>query len=179
MIFLSNTKDNLLPKNLQPVACKLPANRGFTLVEIIVVISVIGILYGIVMGSISNSKAKGRDTKRIADISLIQLSLERYYDDPVNKRYPISLSELSAYDSSVSTKDSLGNNYLYVAATDSTLNTGCGASDCQYYHLGAVLELHNNVLTDDADKNSSSLPGGFNGFDNTTDTFVYDVVPKF
>lgn len=150
---------------------------GFTIVELIVVIAVIGILYTIVIGSVSSSKAKSRDIKRIADISVIQLALERYYDE--KKMYPASLSALYDYDKFLPATDPLGNGYLYAAAADSSFNTACNGGSCQYYHLGSKLELYNSVLTDDADKNSSSITGGFNGADDTASIFVYDVVPKF
>ncbi|MDE1988768.1 MAG: prepilin-type N-terminal cleavage/methylation domain-containing protein [Patescibacteria group bacterium] len=166
-----------LLKNLSPETRNLKPQKGFTFIELLVVIAVIGILYAIVIGSINNSKAKGRDIKRIGDISVIQLALERYYDE--NSSYPTSLSAFST-DSSVPANDPQGNNYLYVAATDSGLVKSCVTSptDCQYYHLGATLELYNSVLADDADKNSAPI-GGFNGRDDIAGPFVYDVVPKF
>ena len=131
------------------------------------------------MASVSGSKAKGRDAKRIADISVIQLALERYYDE--KHYYPVYLSssgndDLSDYDSSVPTKDSLDNNYLYKVLNGDNA-TACSA-DCQSYHLGATLELYNGILADDTDLNSE-VSGDFDGSDNTNDTFMYDVLPKF
>lgn len=59
---------------------------GFTLLEILVVISIIGLL--IAMGSVSYSTAqkKGRDARRKGDIKAIQNALEEYYS--VNSTYP-------------------------------------------------------------------------------------------
>jgi prepilin-type N-terminal cleavage/methylation domain-containing protein len=52
---------------------------GFTLLEILVVISIIGIL--VAMGAVAYSTAqkKGRDARRQADIKAIQSAQEQYY----------------------------------------------------------------------------------------------------
>lgn len=151
-------------------------NYGFTILEMMVVIAIIGIVSGIVTASISDSKAKGRDAKRIADISVIQLALENYYDR--NSEYPTSLSNLVSFDSSVPIKDpSSGNDYSYVA-----LECSGGIPDIPYsYHLGTTLELDNSILNDDMDQdfNSTSVSNcggmGFNGSESKS----YDVQPKF
>ena len=164
---LKNSGSVVSARNLPPKTYHLKPSHGFTLIEMLVVIAVIGILYLIVFGSVSDSKKRGRDSKRIADISVIQLALERYYDE--FKKYPNDLSTLKSdtfYDDNKSLilKDPLDTDYLY----------GC-TNSCQSYHLGTKLELDNTILTDDADLNS----GGFNGAENTTNGFVYDVAPKF
>lgn len=53
---------------------------GFTLIEFLVVISIIGLLASIVMASLNSVRAKGRDAKRIADLHQIGRALELYYD---------------------------------------------------------------------------------------------------
>src|SRR6185436_1463726 len=63
--------------------------KGFTLIELMVVIAIIGLLASIISVSLVSSRAKGRDAKRVADIKMIQLALETYYND--NSYYPTSL----------------------------------------------------------------------------------------
>ncbi|MEI7719781.1 MAG: prepilin-type N-terminal cleavage/methylation domain-containing protein [bacterium] len=60
--------------------------RGFTLVELMVVIGIIAILAGIVMTSLSSAKYRANDTKRKSDLKNLALSLSVYYND--NNAYP-------------------------------------------------------------------------------------------
>lgn len=136
---------------------KQTALRGFTLVELMVVIAIIGILASIVMVSLTSARQKGRDARRISDIKNIQLSLEEYYTD--NLMFPkaaYASGGLSApstglspsYMSSVPT-DPLGSsgpmpsrsNYYY-STTNATGGTVCLVSNPPIrYHLAAVLEV--------------------------------------
>jgi prepilin-type N-terminal cleavage/methylation domain-containing protein len=67
--------------------------KAFTLIELLIVISIIGLLTGVVIASTAASRAKARDGRRIEDMKQIQLGLALYYD--VNKVYPAG-SDVSA-----------------------------------------------------------------------------------
>jgi len=54
---------------------------GFSLIELLVVISIIGLLSTMAMVAMSGSKKLARDTKRIAQIGLLQTALELYQED--------------------------------------------------------------------------------------------------
>lgn len=60
---------------------RLSANFGFTLVELLVVISIIGILATIVIASYTGAQAKARDTQRINDLDDIKYALILYKQD--------------------------------------------------------------------------------------------------
>lgn len=45
--------------------------KGFTLIEVLVVIAVVGILASIVLVSVSGSRARGRDGRRVSDLQAI------------------------------------------------------------------------------------------------------------
>ncbi len=55
--------------------------RGFTLLELLVVMSLISLLSSLVMTSVNSARAKSRDIARIAQINQIQKALEMYYVD--------------------------------------------------------------------------------------------------
>ncbi len=65
-------------------------NKGFTLVELLVVISILGVLATIALGSFRSSQARGRDAERKSDLKQIVSSLELYYAD--HGKYPVSVS---------------------------------------------------------------------------------------
>lgn len=90
--------------------------KGFTLVEMMIVLGIIGILTTVVLASTSIARTKSRDTKRQADMKEIQLALALYFD--VNRLYPASLATL------VSQKyipqlpiDPSGTDYEYLSAS--------------------------------------------------------------
>ncbi len=54
------------------------SESGFTLLEILVVIVIIGVLAGVVMVSVSNARSKSRDAKRAADIRQTITALDQF-----------------------------------------------------------------------------------------------------
>ena len=68
---------------------------GFTLVELLVVISVIGILASIVLVSFTGSQKQARDTQRKSDVKQYQLALENFANKG-SGLYPRRNSSVSA-----------------------------------------------------------------------------------
>lgn len=64
------------------------SQAGFTLIEILVVIAIIGIITAVVMVSLSTARSKGRDAKRKSDLSQLQKALELYETDDHPTSYP-------------------------------------------------------------------------------------------
>jgi len=62
--------------------------KGFTLVEIMVVVSIIVVLLGIIMASISSVRSKSRDAQVKADKQMIILALVRAREASPNFSYP-------------------------------------------------------------------------------------------
>jgi type II secretion system protein G len=54
---------------------------GFTLLELLIVISIIGILVTVATASYSSSQQKARNSRRMSDVKNIQNALEQYYSD--------------------------------------------------------------------------------------------------
>jgi len=67
--------------------------RGFTLVEVLIVVAIVALLAGIVIANIQSSLDTSRDGKRVADIKQLELAFELYKE--TNGSYP------SGYDSGV------------------------------------------------------------------------------
>jgi len=62
------------------------ALTGFTLIELLVVISIIGLLASIVLIALKDTRQKGNDARRVADMKQLVTALNLYYDD--NNAYP-------------------------------------------------------------------------------------------
>ncbi len=60
--------------------------KGFTIVELLIVIVVIGILAALVITTYNGIQQKGRNTERNTDLKAVQGQLEAYYAQ--NGRYP-------------------------------------------------------------------------------------------
>ncbi len=77
---------------------------GFTIIELLVVITVIGILSSAAYVGFGSIKAGARDNTRISDLSMIKTALSLYYidngDDP-NNPYPVVGPEISIGDGTV------------------------------------------------------------------------------
>lgn len=65
-------------------------SRGFTLVELLVVITILAILMGIAVSAYSGALKSGRLAKRLTDLKSIDTALELYRSD--HEVYPISNS---------------------------------------------------------------------------------------
>lgn len=64
--------------------------NGFTLVELLVVISIISVLVTLVVGGFRSSQARGRDVQRKSDLKQVANALELYYSD--YGKYPDTLT---------------------------------------------------------------------------------------
>jgi prepilin-type N-terminal cleavage/methylation domain-containing protein len=54
--------------------------KGFTLIEVLTVVAIIGLLASIVLVGLGSFRTRGRDTRRIADLRSTQNALELYLD---------------------------------------------------------------------------------------------------
>jgi len=144
---------------------KTNTTRGYTIVELLIVIVVIGILSVLIFGGVINSQARARDTERATDIDVLRSRLEQYYND--NGGYPntFSVSTFPAMDPAT-LKDPAGNTISIVApvanqftarATSNPTSsgaqykyvpypTGCGAITCTGYVLKTFIEQPSSKL---------------------------------
>jgi len=68
--------------------------KGFTLIEILIVVSIIGVLSSLTLLGLGSFRASGRDVKRVTDLRQITNALELYYAK--SGEYPANLDDLVA-----------------------------------------------------------------------------------
>src|SRR3990172_1884589 len=61
-------------------------NRGFTLIELPTVISIIALIFSVVLAELNEARAEARDARLLADVKTIVTALDFYYKD--RGRYP-------------------------------------------------------------------------------------------
>src|ERR1700733_9200630 len=134
-------------------------NKGFTIVELLIVIVVIGILALLVITTYSGIQAKARNAKRQTDIQSLQTQLEAFFSQ--NGYYP-SLTDMNSSTWLATNMKSLDQNALsdpsnptqsktllatpalksYAYAVSNSAGTSCESADttCAQYTLTADYE---------------------------------------
>lgn len=62
-------------------------NRGFTLLELLIVMAIIGVIASIMLFAINNANSKGRDSARKSQVLEVLKALELHYS--INGTYPL------------------------------------------------------------------------------------------
>lgn len=91
------------------------SQSGFTIMELLIVLTVVIIIALLVSNNIQESVAKGRDLERRTDIDTIQDELEKFWH--ANEYYPADLTSLGL--SADALADPSGNLILVIDASDS------------------------------------------------------------
>jgi len=113
-------------KNIKEKA--MPAGRqGFTLVELLIIIAVIGLLAGMVVISMKNVKAKARDTQRVSDVGTIAKALNMYQNG-INV-YPI-------FDGYITGTDVLSTTLKNAGAINAMPIDPTNTDNYRYYYQG-------------------------------------------
>ena len=55
--------------------------KGFTIIELLIVIAIIAILAGLVLNNFQGAQAKARDTQRVTRINAVHSKLEEFYNE--------------------------------------------------------------------------------------------------
>lgn len=160
------------------------SHKGFTVLELLVVIGMVGLLVALALAGLNKARAKSRDDSRISNVRLVRIALEEYHT--ACRSYPAEIDPMTAVPcdfSGASFAEFLpvlptnpgGTPFQYFAYSDPS-----GNDSCIGYHIGIQLETPNHQALetdDDFDSDSSGLPAcpGTNAaFDGIDSNGLYD-----
>ncbi|MCW9054697.1 MAG: prepilin-type N-terminal cleavage/methylation domain-containing protein [Candidatus Pacebacteria bacterium] len=128
---------------------------GFTILELLVVVAIIGIMTSIALFMLTDAREKGRDSRRFDDLAQIKNALELYSSDN-NALYPAGSSLDSVVNGGYLKKlpvDPLNTGvYTYMYQATDFSGTACNSNACTSYVLKGVLEqTEQEALVSDVD----------------------------
>lgn len=151
----------------------LHKKSGYTLIELVVVIAIIGVLLSMSLAGMNGARTRSRDARRVADLRTIQSALELYAASEPSRSYPLTLNELlPKYIGSLPTDPTTKLTYGYfkpacIPATGNMLQ-GTVSGPCSPGTVKATYGLQANLETDNSEARSDASP---------TDGRTYHLIP--
>jgi prepilin-type N-terminal cleavage/methylation domain-containing protein len=145
-------------------------DQGFTIVELLIVIVVIGILALLVITTYAGIQAKARNTKRTTDIKSVQTHIEAYFTQ--NSHYP-SLADMNGSAWLTSNLPSLDTNAL-IDPSNASHSTQLAASPTtgQYAYQPTQADGTSSCETNDTTCAKYTLTATYEGQVNGSSTYV-------
>ena len=136
---------------------QFPKKTGFSLIELLVVISIIGVLSAVLVANFMGMRERARDAQKIQDLYAVKNALRMYYND--HQSYPAS-DGLNASKTILS-----GQLDDYISAIDEidywyTQNFS-GVADSDRFKLYVELEAGAGDEDDDSARKCGEDPSGF------------------
>lgn len=130
--------------------------RGFTLMELLVAITIISIIFGVIITSSASIQKNSRDAQRKSDLTALQNGLQQYFADSQN--FPVTIpapgnplrsaDNTKTYMRKIPADPTTGTAYRYQSLTLSGAttcdNTSGSTTPCLNYCLYAKLEIDPN-----------------------------------
>lgn len=120
--------------------------RGFTIIELLVAIAIIGILATIMVISYTSIQQRARDSTRDSDITQLKVAIEKYHAD--NSQYPSVCTGDDTECAASSLASALGP-YLKVVPHDPK-NTADSTMDYRYIRGAATTDSYGIKVTYEA-----------------------------
>ncbi len=102
---------------------RLNDRRGFSLIELLIVVFVVVALSSVALVAMGSSRIKARNAQRLTDLGSIQFLLEAYYDD--HGKFPLSYSQTWA---------NAAPQYTFAPCSDAIYGDAI-IGDCWYNHM--------------------------------------------
>lgn len=140
--------------------------KGFTLIEILIVVAIIAILASIVIVGLGPAQQSGRDARRVTDLQSIQNGLELYYQQcgfyPSNTQGSTNCPADSSNDfagmaTALKSSGVVGSTNIPIDPS-SPHQTYYYASNGTSYTLGATLENSNNSVFNNYTAPTTNIP---------------------
>jgi len=133
-------------------------NQGFTIVELLIVIVVIGILAALVIVTFTGIQQKGRNTERKTDVNALNSHVEAYYAQTGNYPTLANVNDGTWRSTNMKGLDPEAMRDPKAPATTTTLTSG-GSSATQYSYTPAPANCDNTTTMCDSYTLESSLEG--------------------
>lgn len=169
--------------------------KGFTVLEFLIVLSIILVLIAIILPNLQKARERSVDEKKISDIKTISLGIEQFKQ--ACGTYPSSMDPLIACGDDATGNNNLGkfipeiSQYNFTNSSEPNYITyvpfalGSDDSECIAFHLGITLKNEITGIFQNGDANFDSTPNigfpyilcgdssatGFNG----SQEYIYDI----
>ncbi len=129
--------------------------KGFTLLELIIVITILGVLSALVSGNFLISLQRGRDAHRKEDLNQTQRGLELYYED--SRTYPLT----NIFNSTQLCHPSGCDTRTYITKISDDPSTSAGYK--YYYESDGTFYKLYSCIENTQDQGSGVLQSGYVG----------------